>query len=115
MDLSATPPRPLHAERLDRLDVHCFPSSDAAFAARVSDLIHELDASDLSPLELESRLRLIYPDARVRVRDTLASLAPGSQGGTSFATAGSSDRGSSRQNRRRDVLGMRHASPPRRR
>lgn len=88
MDLSATPPRPLHAERLDRLDVHCFPSSDATFSARVSDLIHELDASDLSPLALESRLRLTYPEARVRVRDTLASLAPGLAGWYVFRDGG---------------------------
>ncbi len=88
VDVPTTPYRPLSPDRPDRLDVHCFPTSDPDFAAVVRSLLDDLDHSDPSAVELESELRRTYPDARVRERDPLGSLAPGLVGWYVFRDGG---------------------------
>ena len=56
------------------VDVRCFPSQDATFAAVVDRVLLSLSAADYDIDQFKERLQAIYPAAVVRAQHPLATL-----------------------------------------
>ncbi len=59
------------------VELRCFPSDDAAFAAFVDTTLAGSAEPERTPETLERRLRGMYPHARVREQSPLGTLSPG--------------------------------------
>jgi hypothetical protein len=68
---------PLSSVAADGIELRCFPSDDAAFAAFVDTALAGSAEAELTPATLERRLRPAHPHARVREQSALGTLSPG--------------------------------------
>ncbi len=64
----------VQADVWSRVEVRCFPTSDARFTSDVRAIVEEWVNADLTTDALADRLAPTYPNVKVLEQDSLASL-----------------------------------------